>query len=71
MEYSWANVGWGVSEEQIKAREFDCDCSYLSANFLDQVWGRACGRLKSTTADVHVGISEQDCRHFGCIHHRE
>ena len=71
MEYIWADIGWGVSEEQIKAREFDCDCSYLSANFLDQVWGRACGRLKSTNADVHVGISEQDCRHFGCIYHRE
>ena len=45
--------------------------TYLIANFLDQVWGRACGRLKSTNVDVHVGISEQDCRHFGCIYHRE
>lgn len=64
-------IKWGVSETQMEAGDFSCACTYLSASFLRQAWREVCGGTGEGDTDVAVQLSEQDCRHFGCICHSQ
>jgi hypothetical protein len=66
------HVSWGVSEDQKRAGDYSCLCTYLCAAYLHQVWRRIyTGHGNGNDATYKdVVPSEERCPHMGCRFHR-
>jgi hypothetical protein len=66
------HVSWGVSEDQKRAGDYSCVCTYLCAAYLDQAWRRMyTGHGNGNNATYKdLVLSEERCQHMGCRFHR-
>jgi hypothetical protein len=62
------HISWGVSEDQRRAGDYSCVCTYLCATYLHQLWRHLSTTYDSTFTDLI--ISEETCQHMGCRAHR-
>ncbi|KAF2022769.1 hypothetical protein EK21DRAFT_95456 [Setomelanomma holmii] len=62
-------VSWGISEEQKRAGDYSCVCTYLCASYLQRLWSCICNDAGEDTYD-DVVLSEETCQQMGCKLHR-
>lgn len=67
-QHRLVRIGWGVAETQKHSSDYDCNCVYLAADFLDQTWRKVLenGDVDSNTV---LEVQEEGCRAFGCSFH--
>jgi hypothetical protein len=61
-------VSWGVSEEQKRAGDYSCQCTYLSATYLHRLW--SCIYSNNDDMCRDLVLLEETCQHMGCTLHR-
>jgi hypothetical protein len=65
------HISWGISEDQKRAGDYSCVCTYLCAIYLHQLWRplyTGCSYGYDSTIPYLI-ISEETCQHMGCRAH--
>ena len=62
-------VSWGVSEQQKKVGDYSCNCTYLGADSLNQVWSQI-ESVKKPDVERIFSLQEETCNDMGCRLHQ-